>query len=106
MRVCVDSGQIAINPVLFECLSRAPHLKENKRVVVFGAGEQFVRETLWGNPRAFNDIKECPQKFLAMVAIESYLYNDNDFLSIHKSGFSTPLVYLIPWRSALKEFIL
>lgn len=106
MRVCIDSGKIAINPVLFECLSRAPHLKENKRVVVFGAAEQFVRETLWGNPRAFNDIKKCPQKFLAMVAIEFYLDNNNDFLRLHKSGCSTPPVCLIPWRSALKEFIL
>jgi hypothetical protein len=46
-------------------------LKENKRVVVFGAAEQFVRETFWGNTRAFNDIKKCPQKLLAMIGIES-----------------------------------
>jgi hypothetical protein len=45
-------------------------LKENKRVVVFGAAEQFVGETFRSNPRAFNDIKKCPQKLLAMVGIE------------------------------------
>jgi hypothetical protein len=46
-------------------------LKENKRVVVLGADEQFVRETFRGNPRAVNDIKQRPQKLVAMVGIES-----------------------------------
>jgi hypothetical protein len=45
-------------------------LKENKRVVVLGADEQFVREAFWRNPRALNDIKKCPQKLLAMIGIE------------------------------------
>jgi hypothetical protein len=45
-------------------------LKENKRIVVLGAAEQFVREAFWRDPRALNNVKECPQKLLAIVGIE------------------------------------
>ena len=57
VRIGIYSGQIGIQPVLFECLSRAPHLNKKDPILLVRTSEQLIAKASPCNSRPLTTSK-------------------------------------------------